>query len=167
MRSELCQFYVLGFCIPAFQRFPVPGRFQWKPLLMICGISENGRGFYKLWFVFKELEQSCMWDCPLQNITAMEIPQQFLHLRVLDLHDTLLDTWEPIDAQKASQDWQVSVSWGCPIQINTSTSFLLQGSLTFKSLTRPPWQTKNGKMLSNFSFVIIWMMKVLYQGILS
>lgn len=41
-----------------------------------------------------------MSECPLENITPTEIPQQFPSLKVLNLNDTLLDTWEAIDALK-------------------------------------------------------------------
>ena len=41
-----------------------------------------------------------MSECPLENITATEIPKQFPNLKVLNLNDTLLDSWEAIDALK-------------------------------------------------------------------
>lgn len=41
-----------------------------------------------------------MSECPLENITATEIPKQFPNLKVLNLNDTLLDSWETIDALK-------------------------------------------------------------------
>ena len=41
-----------------------------------------------------------MSECPLENVTATEIPQQFPNLKVLKLNDSLLGTWETIDALK-------------------------------------------------------------------
>ena len=54
----------------------------------------------KLGFVFPALVELRMSECPLENITATEIPQQFPNLKMLNLNDTLLDTWEAIDALK-------------------------------------------------------------------
>ena len=54
----------------------------------------------KLGFVFPGLVELRMSECPLENITPTEIPQQFPSLKVLNLNDTLLDTWEAIDALK-------------------------------------------------------------------
>ncbi|XP_078380713.1 tubulin-specific chaperone cofactor E-like protein [Oculina patagonica] len=54
----------------------------------------------KLGFVFPGLIELRMSECPLENIIATEIPQQFPNLKVLNLNDTLLDTWEAIEALK-------------------------------------------------------------------
>lgn len=54
----------------------------------------------KLGFVFPGLIELRMSECPLENITATEIPQQFPNLKVLTLNNTLLDKWEAIDALK-------------------------------------------------------------------
>lgn len=54
----------------------------------------------KLGFVFPGLVELRMSECPLENISATEIPQQFPNLKVLNLNDSLLDMWEAIDALK-------------------------------------------------------------------
>jgi len=54
----------------------------------------------KVGFVFPGLVELRMSECPLENITATEIAQQFPNLKVLNLNDTLLDSWEAIDALK-------------------------------------------------------------------
>ena len=41
-----------------------------------------------------------MSECPLENVTGTEIPQQFPNLKVLKLNDSLIATWETIDALK-------------------------------------------------------------------
>lgn len=42
-----------------------------------------------------------MSECPLENISPKEVPQQFPNLKALNLNNTLLDTWEAIDALKS------------------------------------------------------------------
>lgn len=54
----------------------------------------------KLGLVLPGLVELRMSECPLENISATQIPQQFPNLKVLNLNDTLLDTWEAIDALK-------------------------------------------------------------------
>lgn len=54
----------------------------------------------KLGFVFPGLIELRMSECPLENIIPTDIPHQFPNLKVLNLNDTLLDTWEAIDALK-------------------------------------------------------------------
>lgn len=54
----------------------------------------------KLGFVFPKLTALWMSECPLENIAPAEIPLQFPHLKSLSLNDTLLNTWEDIDALK-------------------------------------------------------------------
>lgn len=54
----------------------------------------------KLGFVFPRLTALWMSECPLENIVPSEIPLQFPRLKYLSLNDTLLNTWEDIDALK-------------------------------------------------------------------
>ena len=54
----------------------------------------------KLGFVFPGLTTLRMSECPLENITPTELPQQFPELKILNLNDTLLNTWEDIEALK-------------------------------------------------------------------
>lgn len=55
----------------------------------------------KIGFVFPGLVELRMSECPLENISPKEVPQQFPNLKALNLNNTLLDTWEAIDALKS------------------------------------------------------------------
>ena len=54
----------------------------------------------KLGFVFPQLTALWMSECPLENIVSTQIPQQFPNLKSLSLNDTLLSTWQDIEALK-------------------------------------------------------------------
>ena len=54
----------------------------------------------KLGFVFPKLTALWMSECPLQNITPSKISLQFPNLKYLSVNDTLLNSWEDIDALK-------------------------------------------------------------------
>ena len=54
----------------------------------------------KLGFVFPKLTALWMSECPLENISPSEASLQFPNLKYLSVNDTLLNTWEDIDALK-------------------------------------------------------------------
>ena len=54
----------------------------------------------KLGIVFPGLTALRMSECPLENITPSDIPQQFPHLKILNINDSLLNMWEDIEALK-------------------------------------------------------------------
>lgn len=112
----------------------------------------------KLGFVFPSLIELRMSECPLENITATEIPKQFPNLKVLNLNDTLLDSWEAIDALKRFPGLTDVSLMGIPLLDQYSDQEKRQLLIA---------RLANIQKLNDFSFDITWMMNFLLQGILN
>ena len=115
----------------------------------------------KLGFVFPGLIELRMSEWPLENITAKEIPQQFPNLKVLNLNNTLLDTWKRFPGLT-----DVSLM-GIPLLDQYSDQHkrqLLIARLPNKTGVTDEEREDPERV---FYFGITWMMKVLLQGILN
>ena len=55
----------------------------------------------KVGLVFPNLVELWMSECPLENVSALEVAKHFPNLEVLTLNDSLLNAWEHIDALRS------------------------------------------------------------------